>query len=185
MATIVLQQTSLLLMLILATVALDCGQIVQSQRNEIGRTRRLLEAMGGQRSPTECPEDPDFGFPMEKTVLNSNKEDARMAIGFFLEQIQTIFQHNYTQTNWNMTATDLFQETLDQQQIQWQRCSIVRTREQATRHGLHVKRTLKMYFTKLHIFLKEKEYSLCAWDAVRGEIFEVYSVVLSKLLGKL
>lgn len=184
MATIVLQ-LGLSLLLTLATSALDCGQIVQLQRNEIGRTQRLLEAMGGRQSPQECPEDPDFGFPMEKVALNSSKEDARMAVGFILELILAVFQHNFTQAEWNMTATDHLLRTLDQQQSQWKRCSIASPGEQATSRGLRVKRTLKLYFAKLHRFLRERQYSLCAWDAVRGEISQVYSIVLSHLLGRL
>ncbi|KAJ7335437.1 hypothetical protein JRQ81_013378 [Phrynocephalus forsythii] len=185
MAAIALHQVGFLLLFALATIALDCGQIVRLQRNEIGRTQRHLRAMGGERSPQECPEDSNFGFPMESVVLNSTKEEARLAVGFILEQIQTIFQHNFTQAEWNLTATDFFQKTLDQQQSRWKRCSTARTGELATSQGRRVKRTLKVYFTKLHQFLREKEHTLCAWEAVRGEIVNVYSIVISKLLGKL
>ncbi|XP_062984819.1 interferon alpha-5-like [Elgaria multicarinata webbii] len=185
MATMALHQIGLMLLLVPGIVTLDCNEIVQSQKTENGKTIKLLEAIGGgQQLPLECfYEMPDFGFPGER-VLRSSKEDARAAIVFILEQIQGVFWHNFTQADWNVSVADLFQKVVDQQMIQWKKCSVAETGEEATFKDPRLRLRLKRYFIKIHTFLKTEEYSLCAWEAVRSNVLSDF-IVLDQLLKSL
>ncbi|XP_042303595.1 interferon alpha-13-like [Sceloporus undulatus] len=176
----VLQTIGLWLLLASDIATLDCDLIVQYQTKEIGETMGLLEAMEGRQSPQKCPGDPDFGFPMVK-IRTCSKEDVRMAVGLILESILIVFQHNFTQAQWNATATELFQRALDQQCITWRKCSTA----EITFKDFCVKLALKKYFRKLHTFLKDRQYSLCAWKRVRDEVSVIYPIVLNELMKRL
>ncbi|KAH0628354.1 hypothetical protein JD844_009376 [Phrynosoma platyrhinos] len=184
MTTKVLWQIGLLLLLASEILTLDCGLIVQFQEDEIGKTRTLLETMGEAWNPQECPENPDFGFPMVK-IRTCSKEDARMAIGLLLESIQIVFQHNFTQAQWNVTAIELFQRALDQQCVMWKRCSTAEIGNRETFKDFRVKLAMKKYFRKLHTFLKDRQHSLCAWRKVRDEVSIIYPIVLNELMKRL
>ncbi|XP_042303594.1 interferon alpha-13-like [Sceloporus undulatus] len=184
MTTKVLWQIGLLLLLASEMISLDCGLIVQYQKDEIGKTRTLLETMGGPWNLQECPENPDFGFPLVK-ICTCSKEDARMAVGLIIESIQIVFQHNFTQAQWNATATELFQRVLDQQYVTWRRCSTAEVGNRAAFKDLCVKLAMKKYFRKLHMFLRDRQHSLCAWERVRDEVSVIYPIVLNELMKRL
>ncbi|XP_025020375.1 interferon omega-1-like [Python bivittatus] len=125
-----------------------------------------------------------FNFPMGKNI-GSIKEDARATVGLMLEHIQRIFWHNFTKAEWNMTVTELFQIVLDQQVVQWETCSVTVTGEKATFKDIRTKLKLKKYFLRLDTFLKDEEYSPCAWDVVRQEVLGIHFVFLDQLLRTL
>ncbi|CAI5796458.1 interferon alpha-21-like [Podarcis lilfordi] len=187
MATMGLQQVGLLILLASGVVTLDCDEIVQHQKGELRKTKELLEAMsGGPASPPECPITgmPDFGSPIRSTSRPS-KEDARMAIGLIFKKTLHVFQLNFTQANWNTTVTDLFQVELHQQSQWWERCSVAHTGREARLQDPRVKLNLMIYFRKLQTFLRDKQYSLCAWEAVRKTISVNNLILLDQLLKSL
>uniref|UniRef100_A0A803TLT1 Uncharacterized protein n=1 Tax=Anolis carolinensis TaxID=28377 RepID=A0A803TLT1_ANOCA len=181
MALRVLHIIGLWLLLTSEIATLDCGQIVKYQSNETGKTLGILKAMAGQQSSQECLEDPDFGFPRAK-ILKCSQEDAKMAIGLILQQIQIVFQLNFTQAQWSGKVTDLLSRALDQQHMQWRRCATAQMGKEAAFKDLRVMLSLKRYFRKLHTFLRGRQYSFCAWKMVRYELLVIYPIVLNELM---
>ncbi|XP_039213015.1 interferon alpha-21-like [Crotalus tigris] len=146
---------------------------------------KLLEAMGPQAIPWKCfHKIPDFAFPIGNNI-GSIKEDAKATVGLMLEQINIIFSQNFTKTDWNMTVAEHFQTALDQQFVQWEKCSVTATENQATFKEIRTKLKLKSYFLRLDTFLKNEEYSSCAWETVRHEIMGIQLVFLDRLLRTL
>ncbi|XP_063149161.1 interferon alpha-21-like [Candoia aspera] len=180
-----LQHIVLVLLFSSGIVSLDCNDIVKSQQGAIADIRKLLEAVGTQVISWECfHKIPDFDFPVGKDI-GSIKEDTRATIGLMLEQICIIFWHNFTKAEWNMTVVELFQIALDQHIVQWETCSVTETGEKIKFKDIRTKLKLKKYFLRLHRFLKDKEYSPCAWDTVRQEILGISFVFLDQLLRTL
>lgn len=165
--------------------SLDCNHIVKYQKGATVNIMKLLEAMGPQVIPLECfHKIPDFAFPIGNNI-GSIKEDAKATIGLMLEQISRIFSQNFTQTEWNMTVAEHFQMALDQQIVQWEKCSVTATGNKATFKEIRTKLKLRSYFLRLDTFLKDEEYSSCAWEAVRHEIKGIPFVFLDRLLRTL
>ncbi|XP_066468682.1 interferon beta-like [Tiliqua scincoides] len=180
-----LERVCLLCLLASGVITLKCDRIVQNQENENKRSRELLKEMGKPELPQECPyEIPNFVFPMKK-LLRSSKEDGRTAMMFILEQISKIFQQNFTQADWNVRVTAQLQEALYQQSVQWKRCCTAATGKEASFKDPRVKLSLLAYFRRIHTYLKDKKYSLCAWEAVRQETWKSCFVGLDQLLNKL
>lgn len=180
-----LQIVCLFILLVSGVTTLECDQIVQNQVNENRRSIELLKAMGNHGLPQECIDKMrNFGFPM-KNLLRSGKEDGRTAMMFILEQISNIFQQNFTQANWDVKLTVQFREALHLQSVQWKRCSTAATGQEAGFKDPRVKRRLLVYFKRIHNYLKNQQYSFCAWEGVRQETWKSCYMGLDLLLKKL
>ncbi|XP_053149055.1 interferon tau-like, partial [Hemicordylus capensis] len=178
-----LQNISLLLLLASGIIALDCDHILQNQKCENQRNRELLRVMGRKGPPQECLyEMPDFGFPVKK-VLGSSKGDGRLAMGFILKQISNLFLQNVTQAEWDINSLLHFRVALLQQSAEWDGCL---TGKDGRFEDPQVKLYLLKYFKNIHSFLKDKRYSLCAWEAVRQEMqSSCFPIVLDRLTKRL
>ncbi|XP_013913233.1 PREDICTED: interferon alpha-21-like [Thamnophis sirtalis] len=179
------QYIVLLLLLSSGIRSLNCNHIVKCQKDETMNTIKLLESMGPKMIPWQCfNQIQDFAFPIGNDT-GSIKEDARATVGLMLEQINRIFSQNFTKAEWNMTITEHFQISLDQQLVQWEKCSVAETGKKATFKDVRTKLKLRKYFLRLDRFLKDEEYSSCAWEAVRHEIMGIQFVFLDQLLRTL
>lgn len=150
---------------------------MQDEMRENLKSIELLEAIGGSQPPQNCLyELINFNFPRQR-VLRSSRKDAQMATGLVLEQISKIFNHNFTQTEWNVDTIENFQNDLHQRSGQWKRCA----GEKAMFQDPGVQVNLLKYFLRINKFLNDHNYSLCAWEAVRQEIWRRCFVVLAEL----
>ncbi|XP_054843577.1 interferon alpha-3-like [Eublepharis macularius] len=186
MASLCLHRLSLsLLLLAFGILALDCNKTaeIQLQVNN-PEVRKLMEAMGGHRLPQGCPHKrPTTGFPGVK-ILRSSKEDKSIAVKMILEKILEIFERNFTQAEWDERATDLLQNALYQQINQWKNCCTPESGMVATLKDQDLNLTLQRYFRQIQTFLENQQYSLCAWSAVRMEIWRLFFVYLDQLLNR-
>lgn len=180
-----LQKVCLFILLASEVITLNCDWIVQNQEQENQRNINRLQAMGKQGLPQECMyEMPNFGFPLKK-LLGSSKEDGRAAMVFILEQASKIYQQNFTQADWNATVANQLQEALFQQSVEWKRCQTAATEKATSINNLRVKLSLLVYFRKIQTHLKDKNYSSCAWEAIRQEIWKSCFVGLDQFLKTL
>uniref|UniRef100_A0A8C5SHR2 Uncharacterized protein n=1 Tax=Laticauda laticaudata TaxID=8630 RepID=A0A8C5SHR2_LATLA len=164
------QHIVLFLLLFSGIRSLDYNHIVKFQQSGTVNIMKLLESMGPKMIPWQCfNKIQDFAFPIGNNT-GSIKEDARATFGLMLEQINRLFWQNFTKAEWNMTVTEHLQTSLDQQLVQWEKSSVAETGKKATFKDVHIKLKLRKYFLRLDTFLKDEEYSSCAWEAVRHEI---------------
>uniref|UniRef100_A0A8C6X9L4 Uncharacterized protein n=1 Tax=Naja naja TaxID=35670 RepID=A0A8C6X9L4_NAJNA len=164
------QHIVLFLLLSSGIRSLDCNHPVKCQQSRTVNIMKLLESMGPKTIPWQCfNKIQDFAFPIGNDT-GSIREDARATFGLMLEQINRIFWQNFTKAEWNMTVTEHLQTSLHQQLVQWEKCSVAETGKKAT-------------FKDVHTFLKDEEYSSCAWEAVRHEIMGYIYISFSYLLA--
>ncbi|KAG6930914.1 interferon beta-like [Chelydra serpentina] len=123
----------------------------------------LLRKMGGQ-FPLRClNENRNFRFPQKALRPREFQEkNGKVVIQEILQQIFNIFNKNLTQAAWDRRSVETLQNGLHQQTEQLETC-------------LHEKLLfsmlkLKKYFQRIRDFLKEKQYSLCAWETIRLEM---------------
>ncbi|CAD7687748.1 unnamed protein product [Nyctereutes procyonoides] len=117
-------------------------------------TFTLLSQMG-RISILSCLKDmTDFSFPWMLAVGNKfEKTEATAVIHEMLQQIFNLFSKSGSLLAWDETLLDKFLTGLYQQLDDLQTC-------------LGEEKT---YFHGISLYLKEKEYSHCAWKVVRVE----------------
>ncbi|XP_058422111.1 interferon alpha-1-like [Diceros bicornis minor] len=168
----------------MSLVVLSCHSICSlgcelPHTHSLGNTRvlMLLEQMR-RRLPFSCLKDRnDFGFPQE--VFDGSQFQKAQAISVVHEMIQQIFHLFSTEGSsaaWDETLLDNLFTGLHQQLEDLDTCLVQETGEEESALGtggptLAVKR----YFRGLHLYLKEKKYSDCAWEIVRMEIMRSFS----------
>ncbi|KAG6930915.1 interferon beta-like [Chelydra serpentina] len=134
------------------------------QQNKVNQASlQLLEKMGEQ-FPVQCLNE-NSNFISLQNVLSSRefqKENAMVAILEILQQIFNIFSKSQLQTAWDRSSIVAFQNGLHQQKKKME--TTYPQNEDLTR--LKVKK----YFRVIDNFLKEKQYSLCAYEIIREEM---------------
>ncbi|KAK2916087.1 hypothetical protein Q8A67_000461 [Cirrhinus molitorella] len=136
--------------------------------------------MGGL-FPREClKENVRITFP--KSALQSN--DSKQNIGVekakykIMEHIDYLFTNDSHPESWNQKKVEDFQNIVYRLTHQY-KCIMGRkqrpvddfpTREDA----------LKIYFDKLVTLLRNKDYSVCAWEVVRKELLHVLTFTLER-----
>uniref|UniRef100_A0A674J9Q0 Interferon beta n=1 Tax=Terrapene triunguis TaxID=2587831 RepID=A0A674J9Q0_9SAUR len=138
---------------------LDCNRIYVLQTRMNNESLEHLEKMGGN-FPFQCLNERTAFKPRDILKIRlSQRENAKVAIQQILQELFHIFNNNLTQAAWDGTSIKEFQ------------------------NGLHHLK-LKGYFQTIDDFLKEKQYSLCAWEIVRLEISRCFPIlnILTKRL---
>ncbi|XP_058421321.1 interferon omega-1-like [Diceros bicornis minor] len=128
----------------------------------------------------------DFKFPQEK--LDGSQFQKAQAISVLYEMLQQIFDLFHTERSsaaWNTTLLDNLCTGLHRQLEDLDTCLEQETGEEGSALGT-VGPTLavKRYFRGLHLYLKEKKYSDCAWEMVRVEIRRHF-LFINELIRKL
>nr|XP_019605908.1 PREDICTED: interferon omega-2-like [Rhinolophus sinicus] len=134
-----------------------------------------------------CLEDRnDFRFPQE-TVDSSEVQNAQAISVLYemLQQILNLFLTKHSSVAWNTTLLDKLLTGLHRQLEDLEPCLVQET-GQAESAGGKKDPTLavKTYFQGIHLYLKEKKYSDCAWEVVRGETRKCFFFV-NNLIRKL
>uniref|UniRef100_A0A674KF60 Interferon beta n=1 Tax=Terrapene triunguis TaxID=2587831 RepID=A0A674KF60_9SAUR len=118
----------------------------------------------------------------------SQKENAKVAIQEILQEIFNIFSKNLTQSAWDGTSIVRFQNGLYQQIQRLEACLRAQMEKELTNPESEdlqlTSRRVKQYFQGIDAFLKEKQFSLCAWEIIRMEIPRCF-VLIDKLTRSL
>ncbi|XP_053889193.1 interferon beta-like [Malaclemys terrapin pileata] len=160
------------------------------QQNKVNKeSLELLQKMSGN-FPSQCINERMAFKPTQDVVQLpvSQKENAKVAIQEILQQIFNIFSKNLTQSAWDGTSIVRFQNGLYQQIQRLEACLRAQMEKELTNPESEdlqlTSRRVKKYFQGIDAFLKEKQYSLCAWEIVRTEIPRSF-VLIDKLIRSL
>ncbi|XP_050800206.1 interferon beta-like [Gopherus flavomarginatus] len=160
------------------------------QQNKVNKeSLELLKKMSGN-FPSQCICERTVFKPTQEVsqLPLFQKENAKVAIQEILQEIFNIFSKNLTQSTWDGTSIVRFQNGL-YQQIQWlEACLRAQMEKDLTNPQSedlqHSSQRVKQYFQGIDAFLKEKQYSLCAWEIIGMEIPRCF-VLIDKLTRSL
>ncbi|NWU57694.1 IFNB protein, partial [Dromas ardeola] len=145
----------------------------------------LLRKMGGYFSQHCLSETTDFRFPMEITKVT--QKNVTMIIYEFLQQIFQLFSKNLPLGAWNTSKIEKFQNGIYHQIEELEICL---SKEQSKARSFFqtwiLKSTIfsmKKYFQRITNFLKDKQYSLCSWEAVQMEL-RTCLIIFDRLMKK-
>ena len=128
----------------------------------------------------------DFRFP--QTLVHGTrleKTEATAVVHELLQQTFQLFSTTGSSAGRDKSLLDRFLVGLDQQLEDLDTCLREgRTLEQSPLGSENSRLAVKSYFQRISVYLKEKEYSHCAWEVVSVEIRRCL-VFASKLIGKL
>ncbi|XP_040337138.1 interferon alpha-2-like [Herpailurus yagouaroundi] len=126
----------------------------------------------------------DFNFPQILVAGNQlEKTQVTAIVHEMLQQIFNLFSKSNSFVAWDETLLDRFLVGLYQQLDDLETC----LREEMNMEQLPLgnensRLAVKRYFQGISLYLKEKEYSHCAWEVVRVEIRRCL-LVINKLTG--
>ncbi|XP_016426187.1 interferon alpha-6-like [Sinocyclocheilus rhinocerous] len=149
-----------------------------TRRELVKTTRRLLENMGGL-FPREClKENVEITFPTSALQSNDSNQNTGVAKATYkiMEHIDYLFANDSHPESWNQKKVEDFQNIVYRFTDEY--TCIMRRKQRhvddfPTREG-----TLKTYFDKLATLLRNKDYSVCAWEVVRKELLRVLKFTL-------
>ncbi|XP_007946604.1 interferon omega-1-like, partial [Orycteropus afer afer] len=129
-------------------------------------------------SPSFCLEDrKDFRFPEEVVdVSQHHKAQAISVLQEIVQQISNLFHTEGASAAWNVTLLNQLQNALHRQTENLENCLVQAMGEEESVLAIEGPLlAVKRYFYGLRLYLKEKIYSDCAWEVVRGEIRRIFS----------
>ncbi|CAM5146451.1 unnamed protein product, partial [Natator depressus] len=167
---------------------LDCNRLHVLQNRMNSESLERLEKMGGN-FPFQCLNERIAFKPRDILKLRlSHQENAKVAIQQILQELFHIFNNNLTQAAWSGTSIKEFQNGLHQQIEKLETCLSAEMEKEVTYPGnenlLLTSLKLKRYFQTIEDFLKENQYSRCAWEIIRVEISRCF-LMLDKLTKRL
>ncbi|XP_074984359.1 interferon beta-like [Caretta caretta] len=179
-----------LILLFSTEISSQLCTMLHFQQNKVNKeSLALLEKVSGNL-PSQCINE-RAAFKPTQDVLQlpvSPKENAKVAIQEILQEIFNIFSKNLTQSAWDGASIVRFQNGLYQQIQRLEACLRAQTEKGLTNpesQDLQItSRRVKKYFQGIDAFLKEKQYSLCAWEIIRVEIPRCF-VLIDKLTRRL
>ncbi|XP_008843743.1 interferon beta [Nannospalax galili] len=129
-----------------------------------------------------CLEDRiNFKLPEKiKHQQQFKKKDAAFLIHEMLQNIFSVFTNDFSSTGWNKTIVENLFGELHKQMDRLETILKEKPEESlAWRNSMAILH-LKSYYRRLQRYLKDKEYSSCAWMVVRAEIMRNFPII-SKL----
>ncbi|KAM9083792.1 interferon omega-1-like [Megaptera novaeangliae] len=149
-------------------------------QNHVRISRKNFMLLGQMRriSPSFCLKDrKDFSFPQD-TVDGSQlpKAQATSVLHEMLQQIFRLFHTERSSAAWDTSLLDKLRTGLHQQLEDLDTCLVqVMGDEETALAVTGPTLAVKRYFQGIHLYLKEKQYSDCAWEIVRVEIMRSLS----------
>uniref|UniRef100_A0A8C7E305 Uncharacterized protein n=1 Tax=Naja naja TaxID=35670 RepID=A0A8C7E305_NAJNA len=118
-----------------------------------------------------------LGSHMRATIPleSSHEEDAKIAIQEMLQQTDLIFKQGHAELFWDETSLRNFHTGLDQQIKRLETCQSAAFGAGTSPRAQKLQLTrlrVKRYFQGLNDFLKDKQYSSCAWEIVQIQLRE-------------
>ncbi|XP_040819731.1 interferon omega-1-like [Ochotona curzoniae] len=143
--------------------------------NSVQLSKMTWQLLGQMRtiSPALCLRDRrDFRFPRE--VLNAshfqNTQDMAV-LHEILQQIYNLFHTQQASAAWNKTVLAQLRTTLRKQLQDLNTCLVQgRAQQDSVLTTESPTLALKRYFQGIHVYLKEKKHSDCAWELVRMQL---------------
>ncbi|XP_006098173.1 interferon omega-2-like [Myotis lucifugus] len=128
-------------------------------------------------SPVFCVKDrKDFRFP--RATVDGSQVQKAQAIAVLHEMLQQVFNLLPTENSsvtWNTTLVGLLRSGLHRQLEALEACLVEEMGEEGSALAMQgPPPALKRYFQGIRLYLKEKKYSDCAWEVVRGEIMRSF-----------
>ncbi|XP_065735115.1 interferon omega-1-like [Phocoena phocoena] len=129
-------------------------------------------------SPRFCLKDrKDFGFPQD--MVDDSQLPKAQATSVLHEMLQQTFRLFHTERSpaaWDTSLLDKLRTGLHQQLEDLDACLVQAMGDEETALGVTGPTlAVKRYFQGIHLYLKEKKYSDCAWEIVRVEIMRSLS----------
>ncbi|XP_067409583.1 interferon epsilon-like [Emydura macquarii macquarii] len=157
------------------------------QQNKVNQeSLQLLKKMSGN-FPSQCKNERTAFKPLQD-IVQFPQFQKEVVIQEILHEIFTIFSKNLTQSAWDGSSIVRFQNGLYQQIQRLEACMRAQTEKELTNLESQdielTSRRVKKYFQGIDAFLKEKQYSLCAWEIVHVEILRCF-VLIDKLTRRL
>ena len=171
---------SLLMAVVLISYSLGGSLGCDLSQNHVLVGRQNLRLLGQMRrlSPRFCLQDrKDFAFPQEM-VEGSQLQEAQ-AFSVLHEMLQQTFNLFHTERSsaaWDTTLLEQLRTGLHQQLDDLDAClGQVMGEEDSALGRMGPILAMKRYFQGIHVYLKENQYSDCAWEIVRVEIMRSLS----------
>ncbi|XP_032979151.1 interferon omega-2-like [Rhinolophus ferrumequinum] len=140
----------------------------------------LLKEMG-RISPSLCLDDrKDFRFPQQ--AVNGRQVQKTQAISVLYEmlgQTSRVFLREQSSAAWNTTLLEKLRHRLHRQLEDLKPCVVQEVRQAESAAGKDPTADVKRYFSGIRLYLKQKKYSDCAWEVVRGEIMSLFPSLTS------
>ncbi|ELR52356.1 hypothetical protein M91_17952 [Bos mutus] len=168
------------LLMALALVSYGPGRSLgcDLSQNHVLVGRQNLRLLGQMRrlSPRFCLQDrKDFAFPQE--MVEGGQLQEAQAISVLHEMLQQTFNLFHTERSsaaWDTTLLEQLRTGLHQQLDDLDACLGLLTGT-SSRGRMGPTLAVKRYFQGIHVYLKEKEYSDCAWEIIIMEIMRSFS----------
>ena len=171
---------SLLMALVLVSYGPGGSLGCDLSQNHMLVGRKNLRLLGQMRrlSPRFCLQDrKDFAFPQE--MVEGGQLQEAQAISVLHEMLQQTFNLFHTERSsaaWDTTLLEQLRTGLHQQLDDLDAClGQVMGEEDSALGKTGPTLAIKRYFQGIHVYLKEKEYSDCAWEIVRVEMMRSFS----------
>ncbi|KAG5213435.1 hypothetical protein JEQ12_009221 [Ovis aries] len=154
------------------------GCVLSQNHVLIGRKNLRLLGQMRRLSPRLCLQDrKDFAFPQE--MVEGGQLQEAQAISVLHEMLQQSFNLFHTERSsaaWDTTLLEQLRTGLHQQLDDLDAClGQVMGEEDSALGRTGPTLAVKRYFQGIHVYLKEKGYSDCAWETVRVEIMRSLS----------
>ncbi|XP_010841363.1 PREDICTED: interferon omega-1-like [Bison bison bison] len=171
---------SLLMALLLVSYGPGGSLGCDLSQNNVLVGRQNLRLLGQMRrlSPRFCLQDrKDFAFPQE--MVEGGQLQEAQAISVLHELLQQTFNLFHTERSsvaWDTILLEQLRTGLHQQLDDLDAClGQVMGEEDSALGRTGPTLAMKRYFQGIHVYLKEKGYSDCAWEIVRVEIIRSLS----------
>ncbi|XP_052031488.1 interferon alpha-11-like [Apodemus sylvaticus] len=132
---------------------------------------KLLKQMRSL-SPFDCLKGrKDFGFPLEKVDAQQiQKAQAIPLLRNLTQQILNLLCPDDSSAPWNATLLDSFCNNLNRQVKDLKDCVQQLGVQEPPLTQEDSMMTVKKYFERITLYLREKKHSPCAWEVVRVEV---------------
>uniref|UniRef100_A0A8C6X9P2 Uncharacterized protein n=1 Tax=Naja naja TaxID=35670 RepID=A0A8C6X9P2_NAJNA len=181
----ILLKILLMLMFFTNVSSQHCDQLHSRLQEENKGNLELLGSHMRATIPLECIGDiADFSPLHEENVMSMNEasheEDAKIAIQEMLQQTDLIFKQGHAELFWDETSLRNFHTGLDQQIKRLETCQNAAFGAGTSPRAQKLQLTrlrVKRYFQGLNDFLKDKQYSSCAWEIVQIQLRECFLLI--------
>ncbi|ELR50533.1 hypothetical protein M91_06620 [Bos mutus] len=174
---------SLLMALVLVSYGPGGSLGCDLSQNHVLVGRQNLRLLGQMRrlSPRFCLQDrKHFAFPQCPQEMGEGSQlheaQAFSVLHEMLQQTFNLFHTERSSAAWDTTLLEQLRTGLHQQLDDLDAClGQVMGEEDSTLGRTGPTLAMKRYFQGIHVYLKENQYSDCAWEIVRVEIMRSFS----------
>ncbi|XP_067284958.1 interferon phi 3 [Pseudorasbora parva] len=147
------------------------------RKDLMGKTCTLIESAGGL-FPSQCLDDHvSIYFPQNVFESNNSHQvtGVEKAVYQTLQNIDALFEDHTVPDQWDADKMTEFRGIV-YRQIEESKC--IMSKSEVEQDFPSRDASLKVYFEAISSTLKEKDFSYCAWEIVRGEILRTLNFIL-------